>query len=390
MLKNWPEKGRNVVFYPRKYHIDDVDPSNSYVEGVSIKGIPFKIKIQLAEDYLDSIKADTEKVAPTMELFASADRRNNPYCGASLENGPGAEDRQGVILFSKVFPTEDREVFTAGWAVVLAADEYAPEPLHGVGRMEISYLDLNFETSEVVSLQNELTELKRSLKGSEDKFEIQGHILRLNSLLDEKRQIKFRAVFDYVNEVKLISEAGLPFSPSDVEEAAYEALERYTTDDGRYGGFTLRVRDSDTVINELSFELSKYFLKDQPVSTDKVWGDFLRYKGGNSILRKIARNNNLTVELIPSQRINCGPKGNALYKKPKELSMLRQTFVHGQEETFSMNAMISVRPVITRKGSANTILGSIYATSSPLGNVLSMDEKARVAYKIDYLENKAA
>lgn len=387
MLKNWPEKGRNVIFYPRRYVIDENNPNLSYVEGVSQKGVLFTMRLELNNAYLESIKGDSDKTPPTLENFARTDRAAKTPCFASENNGPDSDKREGVLLFSRVFPTDDKNVFVAGWAVALAYDSSSPEPLYGFGRMEIENTPIRFETPEVVSLHNEILNLTKMLETADNKFDLQSHIIKLKQDLDSKRKMRFRAVVDKLSETEVISPSGERFQAEHLHTRVFCAFDKYTTNDGRYGGVTVRVRRDQVVLKDLSFSLFQYFVNNGVSEPDRVWGEFLKFKRGASILNKISKDPSLIVELIPSQRINCGPKGNALYKKASELSELRLTYTDSRDENISINATIAARLAPTRKGH-NLILSSIFATTSPIGNVLSMDTYGKPVYKIDYIERK--
>ncbi|MCP1674175.1 hypothetical protein J2T57_001277 [Natronocella acetinitrilica] len=126
------EGGINLVLYPREYNRRGEEHLHS-VRGVTQDGREVNVKLRIAKSLRDEAKA------PRIAEFARTDRRAKSACLASADNGP--ERREGVLLFSRAIPEgagrRGVQDYVARWAVVLAEDAESPDPVFGLGRLEV-------------------------------------------------------------------------------------------------------------------------------------------------------------------------------------------------------------------------------------------------------------
>jgi len=129
-----------------------------------------------------------------------------------------------------------------------------------------------------------------------------------------------------------------------------------------------------------------------------VIDDFLAWDG-KKIIRELKSKPQLIVEIIPTQRSNCGKIGNDRYNKdlsylggsmqiPKTLKAYVSSEVYTnpiidyKKEKKFLYSMIAVRvaEIHSSKGTGNLLVSAIHAFSAPIGNVFSIDESGKPAY----------
>lgn len=380
----WPKPGKNIVVYPRKYRIDPNDDSNSYVEGVGSKGDNFRMYLKLSPFYKKSLSQSNEKkVPPRLCDYARTGRSAPKSCIASEDNGPH-QNREGVLLFSRVFPIKGTPNFSAGWCVILARDRMDPDPVFGIGRMEFDFGNSRFDTEETQSakrlVRNLRTKLLKLDKEHEDYLSTEYELEQAEEALREIRPVRFKGVVDALNDIRTVKPQGMPISLDKTKSEILDVLGKYTTSDGRYGGCLLRTISEDgTVSVKKCAKLTLRYIKEKEsaMTPPEALSEFMKF-GAKRVLSGSAKND--TVQIMPFQQINCGPLGNSEYKKSGPFRTLSRVYLN-KEQTLSCNCRIAIR-CIEAPSNGNLLLGSIYATSSPIGNVLSLNEDAKPVYSV--------
>lgn len=132
--------GSNVVLYPRVYNRRG-DSTLHSVQGVTRDGREINVKLRVDEQLRNRPNV------PQITEFARTDISATNPCVATPDNGPGK--REGILLLSHVSydgkNAKGVDTYIARWAVVLAAKASSPEPVFGIGRMEIAARDFDFD-----------------------------------------------------------------------------------------------------------------------------------------------------------------------------------------------------------------------------------------------------
>ncbi|WP_025562566.1 hypothetical protein [Psychromonas sp. SP041] len=124
--------GLNIVLYPRSYNKRGGESLHS-VQGVTDDGRLINVKLRIPEEF------QQKENSPSIIEFSRIDAKAKQSCFASPENSP--MNREGVLLFSKA--TYDGvgslgcDTYVAKWANVLAQNAESPDPILGIGRVEI-------------------------------------------------------------------------------------------------------------------------------------------------------------------------------------------------------------------------------------------------------------
>lgn len=384
--KGWPKQGRNVIFYPRKYFIDPNIVENSYVEGVGNKGNVFRMYLTLEPFYKKSLTgtgSNDKKVPPRLCDYARTERSAPKSCIATPDNGPHSH-REGILLFSRVFPIEGTKHYNAGWCVLLAHDHNDPDPVTGIGRMEIDYGSSQLDSIEVRDVKTKIRGLKIALSKIDEEHDdypaLKYELEQNENSLRDLRPIWFRGITDELKDIRTVKTHDRPLSIDMMKNEILSVLSEYTTTDGRYGGCIIRTISEDGTVNpkkcaKLAVRYNKE--KKSPISPESTLDGFMQF-GGKHLLSVVLKKD--TVQIIPFQQINCGPMGNTLYKKPVPFRTLKRTYLN-ETQTLSRNCSIVIR-CIKAPANGNLLLGSIYATSAPIGNILALDENAKPAFEV--------
>lgn len=389
-----------MVLYPREYVIDPTNSDNSYVVGADIKGrvvVAYIIPTEQAK--ANARDSNTAQSIPSLEEFSQTHRKAMHPCFASKDNSYASPS--GVLLLEQISPfndcpvKHDLPVYKCKWASILRETDDSPLVPMGYGFLEINCnRKFSDEINEYINRYNEIdADIKAGL--IDNVVDADQEKMRLHSMIMSKKKKWFIAVILKNRElIQLtnVTEAGFV-------EVLRPFLERYT-EKGMYGGAMIRVRDGNTVLSELCSQCDmSYDYKNLVVRDVKgVIDDFLAWDG-KKIIRELKSKPQLIVEIIPTQRINCGKIGNDRYNKdlsylggsmqiPKTLKTYVSSEVYTnpvidyKKEKKFLYSMIAVRvaEIHSSKGTGNLLVSAIHAFSAPIGNVFSIDESGKPAY----------
>lgn len=382
MQTNWPKQGKNIVLYPRTYHVCEKD-DDCWVEGFIQDGHTVRLYLRLQPLYKKSLwGGDEKKFPPRIAEYARTARAAPKACIATPNNAPG-ENREGILLFSRVFPLKNSKFFEAGWCVLLAQDRNDPDPLFGIGRMEIDFGDPHFDTDEIKIAKEKVSKLRNQLLTiSMEHSDFDGIQYQLESAEDKLRevcQLRFRGIQEFLGDIRTVKMPGETLRIEKLRADVISAATEYTTKDGRYGGCVIRTISADgKVFLSRCGKMAISYRKNIILSPDEMFSEWIQFRGGKKVFTNIATGD--TVEIIPFQQINCGPMGNSLYRKRGPYRTIRRIY-KTVDGGLSRDCPIAIRP-IKAPSNGNMLLGSIYALSIPIGNVLSLNENALPVYPI--------
>lgn len=346
------KNGINLILYPRTYNKRG-DISLHSVQGVTPEGKVINVKLRLEE-----APRDIER-APSIAEFSREDRKAKQACIATPDNGP--DNREGVLLFSRAHSEGENkkgvESYVAKWAAVLSSDSDSPEPVIGLGRMEI------------VKTNRFLDKVKRDLNAA-----IQNNVIadieRLEALLTNSENYKYPAILYYPEELNT--------SPSsDIEKfrlTASVALTKHTAH-GVTGGLMVRLVNKNKRLIKKSYQefFSRYITGEQ------------RYQTAEETISYFIENNkdlyfsdsDLFIDFIPIARINNGPRGNKYYGKTQRYDLANKLYYASDESP--LLCQVAIRVTIF-DDTDNTLLSRMNAISAPLGHPMRLDSNGRFSY----------
>ncbi|MND12159.1 hypothetical protein D3C87_378590 [compost metagenome] len=398
-----PEIKGGSVFYPRKYFVNPSSDDLSFAVGVDIKGKMMVVYLLPTEEAKSNARdSNTAQSVPTFSEFSQTHRKAMHPCFASEENCFNTPC--GVMLLEQLTPYVDcpvgheHPVFKCKWASILR--EMDDSPLVPIG---YGYLEINSNkkySDEVNELINRYKEIEADMKAGlvTNLIEADQKKMSLHGLIMGQKKKWFVSVILKNREL---------YPLTDVSESGFRAaltphLLKYT-EKGMYGGAMIRVRDGEKVISSLCCQCDMtYDYKETVVKpVDTTIGEFLAFDG-RKIIREVGKNPALVVEIIPTQRINCGKLGNDKYGKdlsyarggmqvPKTLKTYVSSEVHGdplidyKKEKKFLYSMVAVRvaEIHSAKGTGNLLVSAMHAFSSPIGNPFSIDRTGKPAYYLD-------
>ncbi len=349
------DQGINIILYPRSYNKRGEESLHSVV-GLTCDGREVNIKLRLDP------KSSSSKNAPSIAEFSRIDRKARQACIATETNGPDA--REGILLFTQASleGTNKRnlETYTARWACVLCSDSDSPDPLSGVGRMEI-----NRHSQPIRQLKDQLA-IARS-KDNAEEIEALGRQLGDPQnfaypviLYRHKQMIEHAAVNKYSFKCSLL-EALAPLTPL-----------------GLTVGFMIRAMNADGRIIEGSYKefFSRYISSEaRQQSAEETVDMFLALHGAQYFCDELTR-----LECIPLVKINCGVRGNAYYGARKQFEAINRLY-YSEDEPQVCNVVAR----ITHYEDGNTsILSRLFNTSAPLGHPARLDRLGRPSKLFEY------
>lgn len=395
-----------MLLYPREYHIDENNPDLSYCYGVNEYGKDVIFYLDPTEQARESArKSTTGQTVPNFEEFADDDRRATKQCNADEMNSPAKPF--GILMMEQAAPKEENTitdkypgipVYDAKWASILREGIYMNVPPIGFGYMEIGFHP---------KVNGEVDDLKLQYKQVEQDFsggrmsEVDADEKKENLYLQitQNRQKWFIAVIlKHKQQVTLTHNS---------KEEFFGYLSSYLnnyTDNGMYGGAMIRVRRGDVVDSKLScycnmsYDYKKGCVKDVNVVLD----DWFKFNG-NRIMKAATKDANVTIDIIPTQRINFGKMSVDKYSKDLGLmsSKIMKTYVDKSahfnpnvdffREKVFLASKIGVRLANVKRGASKGgfLASTIHSFSPPLGNIFSLNNKGEVVYKMDFAKEKA-
>lgn len=342
----------NLILYPRAYNQRGREDKHS-VMGVTTDGQEANVKLRLDDAHKG------KSGAPSIAEFARDDRKARQPCIAKEDNGP--DNREGVLLFTRVEEDASQrgliKSYIAKWAVVLAEDGDAPDPVIGYGRLAIDR-----DSPERKHLQHDLSE---ALAAGRDTSS-------LEAALADGTKFQFAAI---IYHPESISE----HSSEDVDSimaAISSAIDKHTRM-GVVGGILLRAR------NEVGFLSSR-----TPVERLARYIVALRrYQSGDEVAKDMRQDieaiasQGSQVDILPMSRIHSGPRGNQYYGSSERLRHSERSYE--QDDGSPALCRVAVRLSVF-EDTQNTLLSRIYAISDRLGDPAQLSQNGvHLAYCVE-------
>ena len=378
-----------MVVYPRHYEISSQDDTEHFVSGVNSAGEPVRVQLKVPETFLRAAAVDENATVPRLVQFAETSRRARNPCLASPDNGP--EDPDGVLLMEQVEPIDGKPgEYIAKWASVLSdSRDGLPAPI-GLGYIEIGHPPVKGEEAgdRVAELEDLLAEIEG---GATDKI-LDAEDLACN--IRKNLRHWFIAVLVQYDRSNEINQA---IGAAELKQRLADMLNSNTRD-GCYGGVMLRLRDANGRVSaEYSRTINMTFdyAAKRPKTTDEVLDPFMKFHGGR-LLAMLAKHPTLTLELIPTLRINYGKKSIGRYLKDMEqpAPKLVKTYLDKQfynrphadfdKEKAYLACHVAVRlaAAVNATDKGNRLVSAAHAFSAPIANIWTLNAQGEPAYTL--------
>lgn len=379
---------KGFIFYPREYHIVEGDLHKSYAIGLSEGGKECVAFIHPEEHHLEAARKYSDKRVPSFEDFYESE----PPCEAYPDNGP--DNPRSMILLEQATPgsvdglQDPRPVMIAKWASIIKLNDRAIMPPVGYGYLEINVNAGKSEESQYIL--NQIKDIQSQIdSGQGDSLELEAQRDKMISDLYLNSSCFFSAVMlVYKHIISIDSREGL-------QEALSKCYQRFNHD-GRFAGALVRVRDESNVyLDQCSTYEVRYDSKAGGVeSFDESFNRFMRFGGNKSL--QAAQLPGRVLEVIPAQRLNCGPLGNGRYQKDLAQgpsSKMMKTYVERdyyckpyinlKNEKAFLYSRLALRIAKAKKGAGkgNHLVSSVHAYMKPRGNPFQIDSEAKPRYK---------
>jgi hypothetical protein len=417
MTKKTEFEKTGMVIFPMQY-IENDNYLKAYIIGKTLSGEVIAMFVHPNPDSVKRAENNSSSTIPLVETFADEGRKARLPCEASEDNSKNSP--YGILLCEQV--TKGKEflielngekisvqAYKCVWASVLREDDEMPKPAIGLGYVEVGYAYGDKESSQSFqSIQNQIKEY----------FEINNNPnispLDKASVLQRKYEeitvnrkkmfaavsIKHREIVENVQTYDMASFRQL------IEKLAYKWC-----GNGRYGMVTIRVRNGNTILSKASTRfVTGYNYKEKRILTnDENWDGFMKYEMKH--LSKWLNRNDISIDLIPAQRINYAYHGmekcskdfcqlsphGALKPATKMMKLYIDKDFHFRPDIDLVRnngflaswvgvRMAEVRQKKSKQGGQekNEIASSIHAFSKVFGNALEVTSDLQKRYYMDF------
>lgn len=374
------QDGICIVAYPQEYVIDD--GPDDYVMATDPSGSPIKITMP-STDVMDELRSKYDvDHTPSIARFADTRDGNPMACVPSPDNGP--DSPAGQILFQQAFlmgHEGDIPHFRAGWGSVICRNDRSLAPEFGIGFMEIDYKEQTLTPTQ----KSEFTQLKQSYDAINRKLyaagetpsgkKLQNELATVSRRMDEMTNPSFRAVMIHPEETVSMPLSGIKNIAREIEHA----VDRYSYQ-GRLGGFLLLVTDeAGRVQPGLSGEGYAWRKGAATQEAAEVARGYLYASGRGDVLKSYQKQG-YTVDIIPTERISCGPGGNNTYKRPAQIDTLRK--MYKDKRTGATLAYPMALRLATTRDYQSHLLARAYPVGPAMGNPLQIDPEGSFTYPL--------
>lgn len=320
---------KGAVVYPRSYHIDNDNPDNSYIEGVTQGGQDIVAYLRVSDEHKAAQAGDSEgRTLPSIKDLSSKNPAAPRRCEASPDNG--AENAsKGVVLVEQIKRLEGVEaeahpgkfVCESKWISILQQSDFMP------AKMTKGYVEISFHRgldSDQKKQKAEYVSLKRRLNDPNE------NILQVKQDMQtiQRDLIQSRKMFLALVDIQI--ENTLSIDISDLEGvSAHDRIDRLKskikelveplTNTGMYGGAILRLRDGDMVspLYTSTFAMQFDYKNKAVMPFEDAFSNWQKFDGQklSGAFAKASPKMSLTLDIIPCQRINFGKKSNDPYKE---------------------------------------------------------------------------
>jgi hypothetical protein len=380
MVTSPEEEGICIVAYPREYVIGHGD--DDYV--IATEPGDGLIKISMPSTaVMDELRSKYDvDHTPSIARFADTRDSNPMACQHSPDNCK--DNPQGQILFQQSFLVGYEDGiphYRAGWGSVICKNAQNLAPEFGLGYMEIDYKRHMLSPTE----KSELTQLEQSYKAINRKLfaagdspsgkKLQEELKTVARRIDDLTDPAFRAVMLHPEETVSMPLNGI----KNIERAMEHAVDRYSHQ-GRLGGFILRVTDEGgRIVPGLSGEGYAWRKGNATQEAKEVSQGYL-YAMDRGRLLKQYQGQGYTVDIVPTQRINCGPGGNNTYSRPAQIDTLRKMYM--DKRTGATLAYTMALRLATTRDFQNHLLARAYPVGPAMGHPMQVDPEGSFSYPL--------
>jgi hypothetical protein len=382
MNQSQEQDGICVVGYPREYFVDQ-NGEDDYMLGVAPDGSEIKVSMP-STSVMDDLRAKYDvDHTPSIARFSDTRDGNPMACQDSPTNGP--EYPEGQILFQQTFYLGDDDGiphYRAGWGSVVCRNGQNLAPEFVIGYMEIDYKKHSLSPTQ----KGEFTQLEQSFKAINRKLyaateetqsgkNLKKQLDEVARRMDKMTDPAFRAVILHPEDT-----VSQPLSSiKNIEREIEHAVERYSHQ-GRLGGFILRVTDEAGRIQPgLSGEGYAWRKGGGTQQPNEVSRGYL-YAAGRGQHLKQYQGQGYTVDVIPTERISCGPGGNNTYQRPAQLNTLRKMYL--DKRTGATLAYPMALRLARTRDFENHLLARAYPVGPAMGHPMQIDPTGGFTYPL--------
>lgn len=364
---------KGAVVYPQAYHVDKENPDNSYLEGVTQGGQPIVAYLRVSDEHKERQSGDSQgRTLPSIKDLSSMNPAAPRRCEASSDNGPDNATK-GVLLVEQISRMEGPQadahpgkfVCESKWISILQQSSYMP------AKMTKGYVEISFHRgldSEQKKQKAKYLSLRQRLTNpSESILQLKEEMQAIQRELIQSRKLFLSVVDMQVENLHSINVSELegvaPQDRGSMLRSKLEELLEPLTHTGMYGGAILRLRDGGMVspLYTSTIAMQYDFKNGKVLPFSDVYANWLKFDGQklSGAFMKASPRMNLTLDIIPCQRINFGPKSNDPYKADilrLESSKTLKTYI--DEEARADIGVIDLTP--------NDYLASFMASRSAL------------------------
>lgn len=348
MTEGGGEARETLVLYPREYNTRGKEDRHS-VRGLTVDGREVNVKLRVPAAYAE------QTGAPRISEWAREDVRATNACVRAPDNGP--QRREGVLLFSAVEPESEAwqglpEVYIARWGVVLAHHSGSPDPIFGVGRV-----DIQRHSRQLMKLEAEL-----------ERYLANGNTRRAEQVrqsLADPRHFFYSVILYDIERTTRLTEDGSRSFPETLAEAIDQGAR-----EGICGGALVRRLGRGEHASGAVLETQELFAR----STPERGG----YESGLEVVERMESERTLiqpasgeAVLITPLTRIYAGPRiENFLGREDRYQRLLVDYYDDAEAPQLRR---IAVRPRLYPETGV-CVFERVYAISPVLGTPRTIDE----------------
>jgi len=382
MSQNQEQDGICIVAYPREYRLDQGN-EDDFVIAVDPGGNDLKVSMP-STSVMDGLRTqyDVDHI-PSISRFADTREGNPMACQESAHNS--LESPEGQILFQQAFYLgEDNGIphFRAGWGSVICRNAQNLAPEFGPGYMEIDYKKQTLSPTE----KSEFTQLEQSFKAINRKLyaateqtpsgkKLKQELTEVARRMDDLTNPVFRAVLLHPEDTVSMPLSGI----KNIEREIEHAVGRYSHQ-GRLGGFMLRVTDEAGRIEPGLSGEGYAWRKGSGTQEPKEVSRGYLYASGRGQHLKQYQGQGYTVDIIPTERISCGPGGNNTYQRPSQINTLRKMYL--DKRTGATLAYPMALRLARTRDFQNHLLARAYPVGPAMGHPLQIDPEGGFTFPL--------
>jgi hypothetical protein len=394
------------IGYPTRYEMGD-RPENQFIHGVDQAGESFTLRLTIPQKFLEAAKKKKDVIIPDIFTLSETHRKASNPCFADAQNGP-ITFAGGVFLAEQVQVVDAaKNLLSCNWLSVLRDQDQTPKPRMGIGYLEVNGFAppsalYEEKKARLIEMNGMLQTAQLINKDVEDidgvsvlEYSAERDQLALDLFQCQKQWfIGVDVQYQRLDVLNLQNEAS-------VRRTILELIES-NSNCGMYGGVIMRPVKEVAGVREVQVDSIRRINHQFDYKAEKIpdvsslWDAFV---GRGAGWMKSMKSKGCEVEIIPIQRVNCGPISNEKYAKefakggvPKQIkAFVDKRFYHAPYVNFAnQNAYlacpIAMRTADTRareyRESNTILLSSIHAYGKAIGNALELDRHGQRTLKL--------